>query len=146
MSPAGVTHCCRSPSGHYSGQSRCCGYARCPPRSPSPTADADGGSLGRSGGRPATLLMATGRIAAEWSWSWSVVGEVLHEDGSGVEEVEAAALGVVLGPRCRLGGDHADIAAGSGGVGEAGGQQSGLDAVAAVCGECCGAGELSDAV
>ena len=44
---------------------------------------------------------------------------MLHEDGSGVEEVEAAALRVLLGLRCGLGGDHADVAACSSRLGEA---------------------------
>src|SRR5215207_8371896 len=71
--------------------------------------------------------------------------EVLHEDGSGVEEVEAAALGVLLGLRCGLGGDHADVAACGSRLGEAREQERGLDAMAAVGGERGGAGELGDA-
>src|SRR4051812_39428858 len=68
-----------------------------------------------------------------------------HDD-AGVEQVETAALSVLLGLGAGLDGDDRDVAAARGGVGEPGRQQGALDAAAPESGCGPGAGELGDAV
>jgi hypothetical protein len=70
---------------------------------------------------------------------------LLDQDGAGIEQVEAAALHVLLRLGPRLGGDGRDVGPG-GGVGEPGRQQRGLDAPAAVRWRGRRAGELGGAL
>jgi hypothetical protein len=58
---------------------------------------------------------------------------VLDQNGAGVEQVEAATLGVLLGPGSRLRGDDGNVAPGGGGVDEPRREQRRLDAQAPSC-------------
>src|SRR5689334_9467395 len=49
-----------------------------------------------------------------------------NQDGTGIEQIEAPALRVLLGLRSWLGDDDGDVAASSRGVGEPGRQQCGV--------------------
>src|SRR5690242_10203873 len=71
---------------------------------------------------------------------------LLDQDGTGVEQIEALTLRVLLGFRSWLGGDDGHVAASGGSVGEPGGQQRGLHTPAAVRRDGCRAGELRDAL
>src|SRR3954454_16847332 len=70
----------------------------------------------------------------------------LDERGAGVEQVEAAALRVLLRLRARLRDDDGDLAPRGVRVGEPGGDQRALHAVAAGRRSARGARELGDAV
>ena len=59
---------------------------------------------------------------------------LLDQNGTGIEQIEALTLRVLLGLRPWLGDDDGDVAARRGGVGEPGRQQRGLHTPAAVRG------------
>ncbi len=71
---------------------------------------------------------------------------LLHQNGAGIEQIEAPTLRVLLGLGPRLRGDDGDVTAGGCGVGEPGREQRGLDTPSAVRGRGRRAGELSDAL
>src|SRR5262249_12455835 len=60
------------------------------------------------------------------------ISGLLDQDGTGVEQIEALTLRVLLRLRSWLGGDDGHVAASGGSVGEPGGQQRGLHTTAAV--------------
>jgi hypothetical protein len=70
---------------------------------------------------------------------------VLDQNGAGVEQVEAATLGVLLGSGSRLRDDDGNIAPGGRGVDEPRREQRRLDAQPAVRRRGAGAGHLGDA-
>ena len=86
------------------------------------------GPCPRTAGLPARVAGGLSRPARS-----QVCGSgLLDQNGTGIEQVDALALRVLLGLRSWLGGDDGDVAASVGGVGEPGRQQRGMHTPATV--------------
>ena len=69
--------------------------------------------------RTSQMTCANQKASRSCRAPWRSSG-LFHQDGAGIEQIEALALRVLLGLGPRLGGDDGDIAAGGGSVGEPG--------------------------